>query len=547
MSRCYFLEKCDVAWSACSLFADRVSTFSLTLNHSIFYHRIQNIQSIRSIVIMTLHRSVTPPFPPAQRSDKVISETAFAGPYLSSFTKQAQKPLLDLLEHVNCSYLSSPTHRAVTLEDLKQHAHSLTVLIRHLGVSTSYGAVDNRGNSDARFADGEVFDWLNDLRVPYRNEDESHSLPLTTLQNQLLNSAQIASEQERADQECRHACPMLRSDVSDRSRQKLLPLATNELLAKHANEILERLDHEFSSSGGLLGMLPVAGRGHEQVREIGEKSVLGQWIAFTRSLVLRCHDLERSYANALDVVAGEAFVPREMLSEVGTVGRRPQPVSYAQDRFVLCNVQQEQWGWLNDRLAAKEMEQQELQQGSLLTWVEVPTRYYRLGGQPTVFVVPQWEGTSATSQVEERPTVVQVVKPTWGARASAWEEKHEKEMQRLRLYEPDLDRLIRENKDLQEDIEVMAQEKKMFEVERRLWRAAADDEVVEAIEETRLQRELIDQDRKDLEAREKDVERRKDILVEMQLKAEEWIGQEKLKWGEANPRKTPFEAEMNES
>lgn len=492
---------------------------------------------------MSFQRLVTLSFPPAKKPDHVITETPFAGPYLSSFTKQAQTPLLSLLEHVNCSYLSSPTRNAVTLQELKQHAHSLTVLIRHLGVSTSYGAVDNRGDGDARFKDGEVFDWLNDLSVPYRNEDESHMLPLNTLQNQLLDDAQIASEQERADQQFRHACPMMRSDVTDRSRQKVLPLATNDLLAQHANEILERLDHEYSSSGGLLGMLPVTGHGHEQAREMGEKSVLGQWIAFTRSLVLRCHDLERSYANALDVVAGEAFVPREMLSEVGTIGRQPQPVSYTQDRFVLCNVLQHQWGWLNEMLAAKELEQQEQQQESLLTWVEVPTRYYRLKGQPTVFVVPEWEGTKVTSQIEERPTVVQVVKPAWGSRASTWEEKYEEEMQRLRLYEPDLERLLRENKDLKDDIEVMAQEKKMFETERRLWRAAAGDEMVEEVEETRLQKEQNEQYRQDLEAEEKEFDRKKNMLVEMQLKAEEWIEREKKKWRDANPRETPSEDE----
>ncbi len=487
---------------------------------------------------MPFYRSATPSFPPAKEPDHVIGETPFAGPYLSNFTNHAQKPLLDLLKHVNCSYLSSPSHRAVTLENLKQHAHSLTVLIRHLGVSTTYGAIDNRGHGDTRFIDSEVFDWLNDLSVPYTNEDESHSLPLTALQNQLLEGAQVTLEQENADQRYRHACPMMRSDVTFGSHQKLLPLATNELLAKHANEILERLDHEFSSSGGLLGMLPVAGFGHEKIREMGEKSILGQWIAFTRSLVLRCHDLERSYANALDVVAGEAFVPREILSEVGTIGRQEQLVSYAQDRFVLCNVLQEQWGWLNDRLAVEELEQQEHQQPSMLAWVEVPTRYYRLKGQQTVFVVPQWEGTSATSRMEERPTVVQVVKPVWGARASAWEEKHEEEMQRLRLYEPDLDRLIRENKELKEDMAVMIQEKKMLETERRLWRAAADGELEQAIEETLKNAKSIEQDRKELEAREKEVQSRKDALVDMQLKAEKWIEREKRKWREANPRET---------
>jgi len=492
---------------------------------------------------MSFHRSATPSFPPTKKPDHVIPETAFAGPYLSTFTKQAQNSLLDLLEHVNCSYLSSSTLRAVTLEELKQHAHSLTVLIRHLSVSTTYGAVDNRGKDDAGFIDCEAFDWLNDLSAPYANEDETHSLPLTTLQNQLLDDAKIVVEQGRANQQYRYACPMMRSDVTLGSRQKLLPLATNEQLARHANEILERLDHEFSSSGGILGMLPVTGFGQEKVREIGEKSLLGQLIAFTRSLVLRCHDLERSYANALDVVTGEAFVPREMLSQIGTIGRQPKPVSYAQDRFVLCNVVQEQWSWLNNRLTLAEMEQQERQQVGLLASVEVPTKYYRLKGQSTVFIVPQWEGTSATRTMEERPTVVQVVKPTWGARARVWEEKHEEEMQRLRLYEPDLNRLIRENKDLKEDIEVMAHEMKMFETERRLWRAAADKQLQLAIDATTQQIKIIEQGKKELEEREKEIERRKDILADLQLKAEEWIAREKKKWRDANPRDTSSEDE----
>jgi hypothetical protein len=329
---------------------------------------------------------------------------------------------------------------------------------------------------------------------------------------------------------------MMRSDVTDKSRQKVLPFATAEVLARHANEILERLDHEFSSSGGILGMLPVTGFGDEQVREIGEKSLLGQWIAFTRSLVLRCHNLERSYANALDVVAGEAIIPREILSEIGAIGRQEQLVSYAQDRFVLCNVWQGQWGWLNDQLALAEQEQQKQQQVSMLAWVEVPTKYYRLKGQPTVFVVPQWEGTSATRRAEERPTVAQVVKPEWTARASLWEEKYEEEMQRLRLYEPELERLIRENKSLKEDVEVLAHEKKVFDMERRLWSASADSRLGEEIEEIKRQTELLAHDRKQLEAREKEVERRKDALVNMQLEAEEWIAREKKKWRDANPR-----------
>lgn len=475
----------------------------------------------------------TPGYPPSKKSSHIIEATPFAGPYQSTFTKQAQLPLLRLLQHVNCSYLSSPTHRAVTLQELKQHAHSLTVLIRHLAVSTSSAAVDNRDKGEATFKENEAFDWLNDLRKPYYNEDESHNLTLSTLQNQLLDPRQQELEQQRADEGLRYACPMLRSEVTDISRQKLLPFATHDLLAKHANEILERLDHEFSSAGGLLGMLPVAGEGDDLVRKIGERTILGQWIAFTRSLVLRCHDLERSYARALDVVAGEAFVPREVLSEVGVLGRQPQLVSYAQDRFVLCNVQQGKWEWLNERLAAKEQEEQ--RDTDLLTWVEVPTRYYRLKSQETIFIVPQWEGTRVTTQMEERPTVVQVVKPTWGVRASEWEEKHEAELQRLRFHEPELHRLHRVNRELQEDLEVMAQEKKMLEVERQLWRASGNESSKRAwVEEKLHEYEKHTRRVEDLEVRERESERRKAALVEEELNAQEWIAEEKRKWREAN-------------
>jgi hypothetical protein len=316
---------------------------------------------------------------------------------------------------------------------------------------------------------------------------------------------------------------MVRSDVSDATRQKALPFATTGRLLQHANQILERLDHEYSAYGGLLGIMPVPEDEENQAtRLLGEKTILGQWIAFTRALTLRCHDLEISYARALDVVAGEAVVPREALSELGTLGRQPQKVG-AQDRFVLCNVKQGEWAWLNDRLAEKEEEDnQKPANTDMMTFVEVPTRYYRLKGQETVFVVPQWDGTYMTTQIEQRPTVVQVVKPQWGVRASEWEEKHEADIQRLRSYEPELLSLRRQNKDFQEDIEVLAQEKKHLEVESQLWHATEKESTKRAWVEEKLEEvEKYERKLRDLEARDHDFAKRKANLVRLEMQAEE--------------------------
>src|SRR5690606_30922169 len=99
---------------------------------------------------------------------------------------------------------------------------------------------------------------------------------------------------------------------------KQQPYANHHNLVMHANACLERLDHELSSTGGLMSLLPPArgaataatdGSGGSDDLAAARASLLGQWLHFTQSLVGRMHELERAYANALDALAGEAVVP----------------------------------------------------------------------------------------------------------------------------------------------------------------------------------------------------------------------------------------------
>jgi hypothetical protein len=223
----------------------------------------------------------------------------------------------------------------------------------------------------------------------------------------------------------------------------------------HANACLERLDHEFSSTGGLLSLLPPATtnpdlddepnhphkptHNHPQTNHpnpalaAARTSLLGQWLLFTQSLVARTHALERAYGNALDALAGEAAVPAQALSEAGPDGRATgREVVYPQDRWVLANAGGEVHGFVHGLLDREEgvMQGREgvwmgngvVGRGVLwgtggrdgggegvedgdggdgngnglargVVWVDVKTRYMRLAGRGkgTVFVLPAWE------------------------------------------------------------------------------------------------------------------------------------------------------------
>jgi uncharacterized membrane protein YgcG len=428
---------------------------------------------------------------PKTPRDTIHAVFPFSTPYKSVFSTKPRpaQEVLECLKNVNCSYLSSGV--APNLLQLKQHAQSLTVLIKEMTVSQGSALIDNARaglQGAGTFAAKESFDWLNDLSTQYTTDESHHLQPLTSILNTV--------ETDPVTGEARNICP-LQKVVAEGDKIQLHPWATHESLIRHANELLERLDHEYSARGGLLSIFPTDMQKSD--REKAEKTVLGQMIFWVQNLVQRIHHLERLYANAMDLLATEAVVPTETLSALGTKGRKGREVVYPQDRFVLVNAGDDLWDFLNAEFERKEVADttvdesyrelgttgeaiwaerggREFAKG--ITCIDVYTRYYRLRDNElkTIFVIPAHEihpGTKVTREMEQQPTVVSVVKPVWPERMSVLEEKHKddmaalktnthmlmQEMSRNNLHEQELLLLSDANAKLREEKRVLAKQK----------------------------------------------------------------------------------------
>lgn len=434
--------------------------------------------------------------PPVPRipQDTFEAVRPFAGPYKSIFTSKPPAPakeVLDCLKHVNCSYLSSGVPPSLLL--LKQHAQSLTVLIREMTVSQTPSLIDNEnaGLPGVRpFNANESFDWLNNLMKPYTTDQLHHLQPLTSVLNMV--------EQSPIREEDRNICP-LQTVVDEGAWSQTHPWANHESLIRHANEVLERLDHEYSARGGLLSIFPT--NMEKSDREKAEKTVLGQMILWVQNLVQRVHNLERLYANAMDLLAKEAAVPTETLTSLGTRGRKGREVVYPQDRFVLVNAGDDLWDFLNAEFERKEIidtavdknyrdlgttgEAIWAQRGGRefakgITCIDVYTRYYRLRDNPlkTVFVIPAYEihpGTKVTREMEQQPTVVSVVKPVWPERMSVLETKHKNDMAVLKQLQNDVWTYESKIADKDRDIMALTHEYERLKQQNRLLAKKAED------------------------------------------------------------------------
>lgn len=410
-----------------------------------------------------------------------IPPTPFAHAY-SSKGLAAITDKLHLLKSINCSYLST-LHHAPTLLELKQHAQALTVLIYEMsGPSTSSAQVDNNGVSARVFEAGEPFDWLNDLSTPYVNTEPEHNAPLTTLMNTYHHDPTAV----RTTQICPlSSIPRTKEDRD--AGEPGLPYMTHEELTKHANDCLEILDHEFSAEGGLLSILP--DMENESQRSLSGKTILGQFVLFTQRLVQRVHELELRSANAADLLSGERVIPTQSIGLIpglnGRDGTRPTPVVYPQHKYVLANAGDSVWNQLTKMLTEKEKLDRDLhnynvQQGlsassqwessramefrNGLTHIDVLTRYTRVwdansvaGAPAPIFIIPGHAvhpGIAATRDMENKPHVVQVVKPQYPERLSKLEEKYEEKKYEYEDIIMDHLRLKQDNKDQLETIAV---------------------------------------------------------------------------------------------
>ncbi|KAJ4265005.1 hypothetical protein NW762_005248 [Fusarium torreyae] len=382
-----------------------------------------------------------------------------------------------LLQNLNCSYFSSG--RPPTLLALKQHAHSLVNIIRKLAPSTHTRNVGVDAIAESyEFDANEAFDWLNDLDKPYENDDPSHHDPLWALHN----TVKAESETDGIE----HRCPLTKvEDIGPSAEQGDIryPYMTHHDLVMHANECLEILDHEYSSTGGLMSILPhgfedpsdsyrYKGLSDSQI-EGARNSLLGQWLLHHQHLVGRMHELEINYANALDVLKDEAIVPAQITRRTGTDGiSGGREIAYPQDQYILTNAGDDVTGYIHRLIdvAEAQIEQKEkLWKASGVSgermWyeerggkvyakgivpIDLTSRFYRIKGkghQSPLFIIPaieQHPGVKQTQLAEKRPTVISVVTPTWPERVSNLESKYRERLERAEKLKTENQALSRE-------------------------------------------------------------------------------------------------------
>lgn len=455
-----------------------------------------------------------------------VKATDYALPYMSQWSRINDEDVKsELLRHINCGYLS--THGIPpTLLALKQHAQSLCALIQILqpdvkvgevsvdgatkgegkasGSSAAAGTADD--NLAMKFELNSAFDFLNDLRTPYHNDDIYHHKPLVSLINEVRGRNEVYGTDYHCPlTEIQHYSPPTKptgssSGQEDSGVREFKPYSNLQNLLNHTNACLERLDHEYTATGGLLSVLPTDAAHDTTELAHARTTLLGQWLLFTQHLVARMHELERSYGNALDVLAGEAAIPHQVLSKLGPDGRSGRAIAYPQDQYILVNagedvyeyihslldkreavVQAKEKVWRKNGVVGEEMwhknpqtgssslaaddgtgtglyEEMEKVDGDLvgayfsrgIVQVDVTTRYYRLAnsGKSVLFVIPAHSvhpGVEHTRVLEQQPTIMATVQPRYPPRASELEMKYNKKIR-------DANKIQQENLDLQNEM-----------------------------------------------------------------------------------------------
>ncbi|KAJ8119901.1 hypothetical protein ONZ43_g3250 [Nemania bipapillata] len=378
-----------------------------------------------------------------------LKGTHWSKPYYSALVHNNPQLPYHLLEHVNCTYLSTPG-RAPTLLALKQHAQSLAVLISLLAPAQVGGTFDPSkdgvANGDAPFAAEQAFDWLNNLQVKYNTEDGAHKKPLNALANLVKSNSDTEGPKWH--------CPLDTTGIEfpeNHPFQQYRPYENHMTLLMHANEILERLDHEYSAMGGILGLIPLDSDNVDEQRalKLAKTTLLGQWILHTQHLVVRMHELEIAYGNSLDLLANEAIVPMQHISIHGPDGRSGREIVFPQDRWILANAGEDVFTFIHQMLDRAEAHQDAqddvfadhnvLGDAAFssnadakyrgIVKVDLNTRFYRLrsSGHGPLFVLPAFgdrPNTKHTRDIENRPTVVTIPQPTSKETVTAWEAKH---------------------------------------------------------------------------------------------------------------------------
>lgn len=451
--------------------------------------------------------------------------TDYSLPYISQYSRVIHDGVTSkILRHINCSYMGTPGH-PTTLLALKQHAQSLAALIAYLEPTVSSGRVDgfSQGDHDPngyevegggapggaqgearniystyterpsrRLDSGGAFDWLSSLDIPYHNDDPNHHKPL----NALLNEIHSQSDQNPTQTWCPLTYAPTRETASDMKHysQDFAPLVqqrpfSNHVnLVMHANECLERLDHEFSATGGLLSLLPPASDNEDEETPdmvTARNSLLGQFLSHMQAMYIRMHEFEIEVGNMRDALAKDAMAPLQSLTQGGPDGTTARELVVSQERFVLVNANDATWEEMHDvfdkqegQIAAKEQIYREAGLSGERQWVTdrggeqyargiVPvdfvTRYYRLRGtgHSTIFMSPAFGRIASTQQTlhnERNPGIVGLVAPRWPERVSAWEQRYQADVDNTDNIRRERGTLQTQNSDLTRQVQYLQHE-----------------------------------------------------------------------------------------
>lgn len=409
-------------------------------------------------------QSSAPPDPSKSNPHVVIPSNGFAPAYDSTILDKINRnagnylphPLPTHLAHLNCFQLTHPhTVLPASVIQLKQHAQAVCLFLSLLQPTSKWDKWPMTP-MDPPFP--PQFDFLNDLTDPYpgslMKSDKSkewHKKPLPGLSNTLESGHGGIHNIER----CTRA----------------------ELIA-YANKLLTRLDHLYSSTGGILSIPPppppppetgssgstVTSEAHPPAH-LARNSILAQWLGYSRALTLRLASLEKETAAMREVLGHEALVAgvrgkqsRERTNNGEGCGERE--LVFPQDRYVLAGLSEGLWIQLHDALSVREgenreeqqHEREERQQGrgvqgrgwgdfaapeaddggetKVVTWIETMSRLYRIRGHDTIFVIPGFglhPGAPAVHRVERGPLVQSVPERRvvdgdfTNAGATAWE------------------------------------------------------------------------------------------------------------------------------
>ncbi|KAL2129189.1 hypothetical protein VTI74DRAFT_8106 [Chaetomium olivicolor] len=208
-----------------------------------------------------------------------VKGTEYALPYFSQWSRLHEAEVQGgLLRHVNCGYLS--THGVPpTLLALKQHAQSLCMLIHALnptprsaeivgGVPAKEGKRKRQAEVDPdplafKYEVNDAFDFLNDLNVPYTNDDPDHNKPLTALINE------VRDRREAHGTTCH--CPFAEHKTRSKGEPQKMELKNLRLQVQmeRVKEEVELLKTQCAMLGRARDALMLAER--EEKRKLAEK------------------------------------------------------------------------------------------------------------------------------------------------------------------------------------------------------------------------------------------------------------------------------------